>query len=106
MPRPPAAVIETGTPIAVIDRKGTGTNIVPTIGVPKRTAHTREIPHDKTEGTVNALATTKLAATMTEGTRRLQNPPKIARVVTMPTTLKREHPCLVLVLVPVARNHP
>ena len=69
-------------------------------------AHTIANPHDRTEGTAIAIEMTNIVTTTTEGTRRLRNPLRIAKVVTMLTMSKRVRPRLVTVPVTAARNHP
>jgi hypothetical protein len=72
----------------------------------KMIAHTIAIPHDKTEGTATAIETINLIVMMTEGTRRLLDPLRTAKVAIMLTIWKPVSPLLVNVPVPAARNRP
>jgi hypothetical protein len=108
MPRPGplAVVIETDVPINATAEKRTDMVISLMRGVIKMIAHTIATPHDKTEGTETAIKTINLITMMTEGTRRLRNPLRTAKVAIMLTTWKQVSPLLVTFPIPAVRNHP
>ena len=72
----------------------------------KMTAHTLVNPHNRTKGTAITTVMINLGVMTTEGTRRLRNPLRTAKVAIMLTMSKRVRPHLVTILVPVARNRP
>ncbi len=73
-------------------------------GVIKMIAHRIANPHNRTKRTAIAIEMTNLVATTIEGTQRLQNPLRTAKVVNMLTMLRRVRPRLVTVPIPAARN--